>query len=175
MAKIGEILSQIMSDTFFNKAAEFSKLFLAWEKYTKSNGIAAAIDHSKIVDLKSTSSNVKNNLLIVEADHPGWIQILQTKESKLLSDIQKEFSNLNISGIVFKLSNMPLGIMPLNAEERKENIFSTEKKLPYNNLNKKKQTAKNQSKNDLEESKIILERIKDEKLREKLKSLGEDV
>jgi hypothetical protein len=82
------------------KAHEYSRLFNVWAALTKKHGIAAAADHSRIRD-------ISKDILFIDADHPGWIQILQTKEHKLLEDLQNTFPDLGIGGIAFKLSRTP--------------------------------------------------------------------
>jgi hypothetical protein len=47
-------------------------------------------------------------VLIVEADHPGWIQILQTKQAELLLAVQRQCPRLDIRGIAFRLSRKEL-------------------------------------------------------------------
>jgi hypothetical protein len=42
-------------------------------------------------------------VLLVEADHPGWIQLLQTKQSELLKVLRRRFPAENIAGISFRL------------------------------------------------------------------------
>jgi hypothetical protein len=95
--KAGDFLSAILDSKTINKAGEYSKLFSVWEQLAKKYGIAAAAHHSRIHD-------VQHGILIITADHPGWIQILQTKEHALLSDVQKTFPSLDLNGIAFKLS-----------------------------------------------------------------------
>jgi len=99
--KAGDLLSAIIDEDMLGKAREYSKLFSAWEQLTKKHGIAAAASHSKL-------SDIKRDVLLVEADHPGWIQILQTKEHLLLEDLQAAFPGLGINGIAFRLSKTPL-------------------------------------------------------------------
>ena len=101
MKRAGDLLSIILDEKTLSKARSYSKLFSAWEQLTKKNGIENAEYHSKIQDFK-------NGILFVEADHPGWIQLFQTKDKKLLSGLQKMFPELGISKIVFKLSKSPL-------------------------------------------------------------------
>ena len=62
--------------------------------------IPAAAVHSRIRELE-------RGILLVEVDHPGWIQILQTKQSGLLSAVQRRCPELNIRGIAFRLSREP--------------------------------------------------------------------
>ena len=92
MKTAGEILSVLFDKQFVEKAQGYSKLFDSWEDITAKNGIASASAHSRIKDLD-------RGLLLVEMDHPGWKQILQTKQSKLLNDFRLRFPEMNISGI----------------------------------------------------------------------------
>ena len=63
----------------------------------KAQDVPAAAVHSRIRELE-------RGVLLVEADHPGWIQILQTKQRELLSAVQRRYPELNIRGIAFRLS-----------------------------------------------------------------------
>jgi len=96
MKTAGDILSNLFDERFITKARGYSKLFNSWNDITAKNGIAAAADHSRIKDLD-------RGILLVEMDHPGWKQILQTKQSKLLNDFRIRFPELNISGISLML------------------------------------------------------------------------
>jgi hypothetical protein len=100
MKKAGDLLSAIIDEKTIHRARGYSKLFRSWEWLTKKYRIAAAADHSRIKDLNK-------NILIVEADHPGWIQILQTKEHRLLEELRAGFPDLDIQGISIRLSREP--------------------------------------------------------------------
>jgi hypothetical protein len=92
MKTAGDILSALFDEQFMKKAQKYSKFFDSWKDITAKNGIAAAADHSHIKDLD-------RGILLIEMDHPGWKQILQTKQSKLLNDFRIRFPELDISGI----------------------------------------------------------------------------
>ena len=79
-----------------HKAREYNRLYSVWEELTQKHGIAAAASHSRLLD-------IKHGVLLIEAEHPGWIQLLQTKEHKLLQDLQTTFPDIGINGIAFKL------------------------------------------------------------------------
>jgi hypothetical protein len=96
MKTAGDILSALFDERFLKKAQGYSKLFNSWTDITAKNGIAAAADHSRIKDLD-------RGILLIETDHPGWKQILQTKQSKLLKDFRIRFPELDISGISLML------------------------------------------------------------------------
>jgi hypothetical protein len=87
------------------KAQGYSDLFSSWAVLTERTGIPTAASHSRIVELERA-------ILLVEADHPGWIQILQTRQSQLLNAVSRKFPNLEIRGISFRLSRDPLSFSP---------------------------------------------------------------
>ena len=99
MKTVSEILSALFDEQFIEKAKGYSKFFDSWEDITEKNGIAAAAAHSRIKEFK-------NGIVHIEMDHPGWKQILQTKQSKLLYDFQYRFPEMDISGISLMLGNI---------------------------------------------------------------------
>jgi len=97
MKRVGDVLSSIFDENMMQKARGYSALFSCWKDLTEKNGITAAADHSWITSLD-------RGLVWIEVDHPGWKQILQTKESKLLSDFRYRFPDMDISGLSIMLS-----------------------------------------------------------------------
>jgi hypothetical protein len=74
-----------------------ARLFYGWSAIAREQRIAAAVDHAKIAELE-------RNIVLIEADHPGWIQILQTKEEGILESFRRKFPELGIAGVSFRLS-----------------------------------------------------------------------
>jgi hypothetical protein len=97
MKKLGDILSVFFDEDTLEKARGYGYLFSSWGYLTTKCGIPQAAAHSRITGLEKS-------LLLVEADHPGWIQILQTKQKELLEEMQKRFPGFFITGIVLRLS-----------------------------------------------------------------------
>ena len=102
MRKAGDILSDFFREKFgpqfMETARSTSGLFSSWARVVED--IPAAAAHSRIRELE-------RGILLVEADHPGWIQILQTKQGELLSVVQSRYPELDIRGIAFRLSREP--------------------------------------------------------------------
>jgi hypothetical protein len=92
MKRVGDLISAIFDEKFMEKSSGYSAFFSCWEDLMIKNGIAAAAGHSWI-------KSAEKGLVWVEVDHPGWKQILQTKESKLLHDFRYRFPDMGISGI----------------------------------------------------------------------------
>lgn len=53
-------------------------------------------DHSRVVDLK-------NGVLLIEADHPGWISLLQMHKKFIIRGINMKVPDLKISTLAFRL------------------------------------------------------------------------
>lgn len=93
MKKAGELLGAFFDERVLRAAQGYSELFSAWRSLAGEK-IAA---HSRIAELEKS-------ILVVEADHPGWIQILQMKQANILEGARKRFPQLSISGISFRLA-----------------------------------------------------------------------
>ncbi|MDR3335825.1 MAG: DUF721 domain-containing protein [Treponema sp.] len=93
MKRIGDLLSDLFDEGTIQQAERYNNLFSSWRDIAGEN-IAA---HSRIVELNKS-------ILEIEADHPGWIQILQTKQKYLLNGVCRKYPELEIHGISFRLS-----------------------------------------------------------------------
>ncbi|MDL2229540.1 DUF721 domain-containing protein [Treponema sp. OttesenSCG-928-L16] len=96
MKKAGDLLPSFMDEKVLTKAKGYSSLFSSWASVA---GEKAAC-HSRIMELEKS-------VLLVEADHPGWVQILQTKQAYLLKTLQKRFPELSVKAISFRLCRDP--------------------------------------------------------------------
>ncbi|MDR0553959.1 MAG: DUF721 domain-containing protein [Treponema sp.] len=93
MKRAGELLSVFFNEEVLKKAKGYHDLFSSW-KFIAGDQIGA---HSCIVELE-------RSILLIEADHPGWIQILQMRQRTLLNAVRRRFPDLSITGISFRLS-----------------------------------------------------------------------
>ena len=117
MRKASEIITALFRERFgpefAEKARTTSGLFSSWSRIVAEvwpgpqdeekgeEHIPPAAVHSRIRELE-------RGVLLVEADHPGWIQILQTKQTELLNAVQRRYKDLDIHGIAFRLSRGPI-------------------------------------------------------------------
>jgi len=134
MRKAGEIVTALFRERFGSEFMETARstagLFSSWEKIAaeiwsagpgqNKDDLPAAAVHSRIRELE-------RGVLLIEADHPGWVQILQTKQSELLSAIQRRYPEMGISGIAFRLSQEP---MPVQASAMSNNAPQPEIEKP---------------------------------------------
>lgn len=87
-----ELISKIISPEVSEQVGQWSNFFGAWGKAAGERFAA----HSKPVD-------VRNGILLVEADHPGWIQLLQLEQHAILKRLQRSFPKLGIKGMGFRV------------------------------------------------------------------------
>jgi hypothetical protein len=118
----GELLAAFFDSNLKEKAQGYSDLFSCWSIITEKNGIPAASAHSRIVELERA-------VLLIEADHPGWIQILQTKQAQLLKAVIRRFPDLEIRGISFRLSREPLAVPDVSPQKSEPEPVDSESAL----------------------------------------------
>ena len=117
---IGKIINDTFSNITENKAQNAYSTLNVWKKILmriKSNrnpneGQNLA-DHSRVIDLK-------NGVLLVEADHSAWIELLQLHKNYILKGIQMEKPKLNVENIVFRLKGKKADIYDFDAERKTE-------------------------------------------------------
>ena len=104
MKRVGELLSEFLNEHFdqdtLKNGRKTAGLYNSWAVTTKAVNIYPAADHSRIRELE-------HKVLVIEAEHPGWIQLLQTKQNQLLKYLQYTYPELDIHGISFCLSREP--------------------------------------------------------------------
>lgn len=88
--KAGEILKKlsIFNNSENSNAENYSSMFKSWE-YIVGTKLAG---YSRIL-------NIDNDSLIVEADHPAIIQLLQVKYSEILFKLNNKYKELKIIDI----------------------------------------------------------------------------
>lgn len=91
--KAADLVGSILNPEIAGKAGAWSGFFASW---TRAAGERLAA-HSRPVD-------VRNGIVIVEAEHPGWIQLLQMSQDRILSSLASSFPELGLKGIGFRLA-----------------------------------------------------------------------
>ena len=99
MKRAGEILVSFFDEGIIEKPGEEWNIFTAsvWSELLESCGLFQGISHSRIIDLEKS-------ILLIEVDHPGWIQLFQTKKRDLLIAVQKRFPEILLTEISLRLS-----------------------------------------------------------------------
>lgn len=90
---VSELLSAFFDHDMAAKGASYSGFGRAW----KSIAGTRLGEHSRPAD-------IRHGILIVEAEHQGWMQLLQLQQDRILEEIGRRFPELEIGGIAFRLS-----------------------------------------------------------------------
>jgi hypothetical protein len=88
MKKAAEVLSQFLDQAQLEKARSYNSFFRSWRTI-------AGIDissHSRIRE-------IERKVLLIEADHPGWAQMIELRKRSLLREIKKRYPELEIAEI----------------------------------------------------------------------------
>ena len=102
-----DMITETITSLFRNISAEqFSQtksMYKAWQSILLSIKSTVTpdcgqkmLDHSKIVD-------VKDGIMYIELDHPGWMQLFETYRTYILNGISYKMSNLNVKTLSYKL------------------------------------------------------------------------
>lgn len=93
-----DMITRVFTNIERTDIEKSNKVFSAWRRTTESirpNGANIAA-HSQIIDLKS-------GILLVETDHPGWIQMLQMHQKYILTGLRRAVPDLHIVSLAFRL------------------------------------------------------------------------
>ena len=148
--KVDEIISNIFENISTEKMNENINMINSWKSVlmsinsrTNKNIGNLLVSHTKVIDLK-------NKVLLIETDHPGYIQTLQMYNSYILRGLKQKVPELEIKYLSFRLKGtnfkLPDVEMPKNKFEtiEKEELiknFDVNKDLPKDlmeNFNKLK-------------------------------------
>jgi hypothetical protein len=90
---ISSLLSSFFNADKLRQGEKYSEFFTSWTELVGER-LAA---HSHVAD-------IDKGLLVIEAEHPGWIQLLQIRQSGILAEVARRYPELALRGIVFRLS-----------------------------------------------------------------------
>jgi hypothetical protein len=121
MERIGNILDMVLSPALAEEAVEHSRLYKAWNSIIDDAFVIWQAGNEEVEDFIFDDAETKNRVnaaklhdhsrvreldrqrLVIETDHPGWIQILQFRQRQLLAAAQRRFPALGIKKISFIL------------------------------------------------------------------------
>lgn len=92
MRRAADILSRLLDRGTADNAELYGAFFKGWRRIAGEQ-IAA---HSSV-------SDVRNGMVVVEADHPGWIQLIQLHQERILAELRREYPTLGIHGLRLQL------------------------------------------------------------------------
>jgi predicted nucleic acid-binding Zn ribbon protein len=86
--KVGDLLREFLGQKGWLSGNPYEPLFLQWRTIA-GEAVAA---HARLVD-------VRNGFLVVEVDHPGWLQMLRLRETALLEAARKAVPRASVEGM----------------------------------------------------------------------------
>ena len=89
---IGSLLRAFFDEDKVRQGSQYVEFFSSW-KFIVGPREAS---HSRVAE-------IEKGILIIEAEHPGWIQLLQLRQGALLAAAQSRFPELGLRGIAFRL------------------------------------------------------------------------
>jgi predicted nucleic acid-binding Zn ribbon protein len=98
MKKVGDLLRQYLREKGWLSGSPYDPLFRGWEKIAG----AALARHTRLVD-------VQKGILLVEVDHPGWLQMLRLRQVGLLEAARRAAPGVGVDGIKARVRNESWG------------------------------------------------------------------
>ena len=144
-----ELIRRFLDSIGSGEGEEYVRLFSSWREIV-SDRIA---DHAQPVDLKGRT-------LVVEADHPGWIQMVMMERTRIVDELQRRFPELNIDGISVRTASMR------NQETKRRPSSASDSQEAQ-----QEQPARPPSRDEKE----ALSRIEDDEMRETLERLRTEI
>jgi hypothetical protein len=92
MERAGDLLRRLFDNQDFAKGERYASLFNRWASLAGED-LAA---HSHVAD-------VRKGVVLVEVDHPGWMQLLQMKQERVLKSMKSAYPELEIQSIRFRI------------------------------------------------------------------------
>ncbi len=93
-----DMVARIFTNIEASKIENGNQIVSSWRSIVESiyrNGPKLAA-HSKVIDFK-------NGILLIETDHPGWIQMLQMYKSYILKGLKKALPDVTVTSLAFRL------------------------------------------------------------------------
>ncbi len=113
MEKADRILSALFERLNVSDNEGYVRLFSTWRTVCDEISSRGLADHSAIVD-------VRHGTVIVAVDHPGWLQLIQIQEKRLLAKLQKRFPDMGLKAIHFHITRerVDYGKAPGDSKEK---------------------------------------------------------
>ena len=117
--------------------------------------------HSRVIDLK-------NGILLIETDHPGWIQTFRFYQKYILTGLKRKVPELEISSLAFRLRGTNVELHSQISEEKirnniEERIRSEEHVIQNFDKNRKKNSSFSEELNIIPENlQKILDKLKND-------------
>ncbi|MFA6857165.1 MAG: DUF721 domain-containing protein [Treponema sp.] len=124
-----DMITQVFSNIDKENVDNSSKLLGTWKSVvSKVHKYGEKLSsHTELIELK-------NGVLLIETDHPGWTQILQLYSKFILTGLEKAVPELKISSLAFRLKGSDFSLCGKTYDEQiKEDRRKLSEKLEAQN------------------------------------------
>lgn len=156
MKKASDLLNDFFNIYGINDEKGYAEFFNAWVRIAGPKLSA----HARAQD-------VRRGALIIEVNHPGWMQMLEFKKKHILKQIQKEFPKLEINRLQIRIVD---NFTPPHIQTDKQREVQREKAKPLTASEKTKVKDVNTNQKGDERLKNALERLKQDMLNKQEKT-----
>lgn len=100
---VGSLLRAFFDEDKIRQGSQYVEFFSSWKSIVGPREAS----HSRVAE-------IEKGILVIEAEHPGWIQLLQLRQTSILAAVQSRFPELGLRGIAFRLQKdcMSLPVRP---------------------------------------------------------------
>ena len=113
--KAGDILYRYLEKTCSNIGRKYSEMFRSWENIAGKD----LKDHTRIREfIKGT--------VIIEADHPAYMQLLQIRKTKILEKLKRSYRELNIRNLRIIVDSSKFTAHETQENEKEEKLDKDE-------------------------------------------------
>lgn len=124
---VNDILNSLFENISKKELNNVMNMKKGWKSVVSSIKSKKNKSIGEILEAHSRPVELKNNILLIETDHPGYIQTLQMYNSYILKGINYKFPELNIKTLSYRLKGSNIKIKECKKEE---NIDKKELKEP---------------------------------------------
>ncbi len=156
-----DVLASFMDRDLADKAERASGFFRSWKQVVGERLSA----HSRVAE-------VERGIVIVEADHPSWIQLLQMRQEEILSAIKRDWPELKVRAVAFRLGS---GELPRPAAGTERTLAKTDEGEPDTMTADGRGDGEAAAEGEGRAGSAPLKSIKDERLKSALERLRESV
>jgi hypothetical protein len=134
--KVDEIISNIFENISTEKMNDNINMINSWKSVlmsinsrTNKNIGNLLVSHTKVIDLK-------NKVLLIETDHPGYIQTLQMYNSYILRGLKQKVPELEIKYLSFRLKGTNFKLPDVEIPKNKFETIEKEELIKNFDVNK---------------------------------------
>jgi predicted nucleic acid-binding Zn ribbon protein len=92
MKSVGDLLRQLLRERGWTSGNPYDPVFAGWAKIAGD----ALSSHARLID-------IQNGILLIEVDHPGWLQLAQLRKDSLLAEARRAAPLAGIEGMRFRV------------------------------------------------------------------------